>query len=81
MGGDPTGTPHCQNTDGTEQTCINASNCNGLATIETGGTCTIQCVVPDPCFQNGDPTGTPVKVIQIQNAKINRLVFDVLQYL
>ena len=55
--GDPNGTPHCVNTDGSEQTCTNASNCEGLSTIQAGGSCSITCVTQDPCYQGGDPNG------------------------
>ena len=61
QGGDPSGTPWCLNADGTNQICVNAANCEGKSTLEAdgSGSCTIQCV-SDPCFQNGDPAGTPM---------------------
>ena len=86
-GGDPNAAPLCQNTDGSEQTCINSPSCVGLSqgyslaplkwkkcyrkilpvgyqnnpclSTSEGGSCNIQCVVPDPCYQGGDPSGTP----------------------
>ena len=47
QGGDPSGTPWCQNTDGTEQVCNNPTGCTGKSTLEAdgSGSCNINCVV------------------------------------
>ena len=60
--GDPLQQPWCLNDDGSEQTCNNPSNCVGKSTNEPdgSGSCTIECVIPDPCYTGGDLNAAPL---------------------
>ena len=55
--------PICTNTDGTEATCLNNANCEGLSTVDPNnpGSCVVTCVPDplDPCFHDGNPAGQP----------------------